>query len=100
MPKIKDSPVSLQERLVCSKRRAGVIIDKGLRTINQFIAEGRLDTVMIGGCRMVTVESLSRLVEAGKNAPLVEPPQFKRARQARLQTTPARPRDRNTRGAR
>jgi len=54
------------------------------RKRDRLVAEGVLQTTVIGGRRYYLVDSIKRIIERGRNAPAVEPPQLVRGRFAKL----------------
>jgi hypothetical protein len=76
----KSNPVPLTDRISCTITEGGLITGLGPRTIKKLIAEQRLETSKPAGRRLILVSSLLKLLEAGADAPLVEPPQLRKAR--------------------
>jgi len=76
----KSNPIPFRERLSAGKRETCHYTGWGLRKLNEMLAEGRVDSVVIGQRRYVVVESLLRVLEAGKNVVLSEPWQLAKAK--------------------
>jgi phage antirepressor YoqD-like protein len=52
--------------LVVRIRRAAKLLDLSERSIRQFLYDGKLDSVYVGGTRLVTYASIERLLEKGR----------------------------------
>jgi hypothetical protein len=56
--------MNIRERITCSINQAGLAGSWGRTTTNKLIKDGKLETIKIGGRRLVKVASLLRLLEA------------------------------------
>lgn len=52
------------ERICCSVADAAKAIGVSRATLYNYLADGKIDTVKVGGRRLVKIESVKRLVEA------------------------------------
>jgi hypothetical protein len=75
----RSNPVPFEQRLIASFIEAERHLDWSRRTTKRLIAEGAIDSVVIGHRRYVVVASLLRALERGRGVQLPEPIQLQRA---------------------
>jgi excisionase family DNA binding protein len=77
----KSNPIPFSERMTCTITEASQLTGIGRRKFSELIAQRRLETLKLDGRRLIVASSLLNLLNAGADAPLVEPPQLKQARE-------------------
>src|SRR5262245_9489063 len=80
-----ENPVPFWQRELVTPTEVVNHLSIGRRKLDELLAEQRVESILIDERRYVVVPSLKRLIDAGRNVRLPEPPQMAHAKTAKAQ---------------